>query len=79
MLIILTTIIFTNKDTFTTLTLLNVNKTINAPVPVNKDDDNNEKFYYERKEYRLPYRYPVGFLHSVDKEAGSIHKYDINS
>lgn len=36
--------------------------------------------YYERKQYRLPYRYPVGFKYNSPVEhVHNIHAYDINS
>lgn len=41
---------------------------------------NPEQAYYVRKEYRLPYRYPVGFAYDgPTSHVSSVHAYDINS
>jgi len=40
----------------------------------------NDTVFYERPEYRKPYRYPVGFLNkNISNHISSIHTYDINS
>lgn len=41
--------------------------------------DIKNTMYYERPEYRLPYRYPVGFHYdSPTPHTSSVHAYDIN-
>lgn len=71
-IIIITTLIFTNEK-WTNYQ----NQPYNNFASLNY---NPEQVYYVRKEYRLPYRYPVGFLHdSPNQHISSVHAYDINS
>lgn len=70
--VIITTLIFTNEK-WTDY----VNQPYNNYASLNY---NNDQAYHIRKEYRLPYRYPVGFAYDgPNPHVSSVHAYDINS
>lgn len=70
--VIITTLIFTNEK-WTDY----VNQPYNNYASSNY---NNDQAYHIRKEYRLPYRYPVGFAYDgPNPHVSSVHAYDINS
>jgi hypothetical protein len=82
--IVLVTLVFTNEK-WTNYS--QVSKNINNKFEKNKTYNNyingnsyNNTNTYIRKEYRLPYRYPVGFLYeNPESHISTIHAYDINS
>jgi hypothetical protein len=74
-IIILVTLIFTNEK-WTNYELIK-NMPYNNYINSNPYKKTN---YHVRKEYRLPYRYPVGFIYeNPEKHISSVHAYDINS
>jgi hypothetical protein len=85
--VVLATLIFTNEGwsdyseksqvVSTLKNELMQNKPYNNYINSNPHGDVNT---HVRREYRLPYRYPVGFLYeNPEGHVSSIHAYDINS
>jgi hypothetical protein len=83
-IVIITTLIFTNES-WTNYSTNNqiLKKRLIQNTPYNNYINSNpykETDIHIRKEYRLPYRYPVGFFYENPvPHIASIHSYDINS
>lgn len=74
--IIITTLIFTNEKW---TNYYNHNTLKNTDTYATYEKHNHNTHYY-RKEYRLPYRYPVGFAYEgPEPHISTIHAYDINT
>jgi hypothetical protein len=83
-IVIIATLIFTNEDwTNYSTGHQKLQDTLIKNTPYNNYINSNpykETNTYVRKEYRLPYRYPVGFYYeNPEPHISSIHAYDISS